>query len=279
MTRFDETAADRLLEIVRDAARVEVLPRFRNLRPDAISAKSSPSDLVTEADQRSEARMTAAINAALPDALVIGEEAVAADPGLLDRLDGADLAVILDPIDGTWNYAHGLATFGMILAVVAGGETVFGLLYDPIGDDWVMAHRGGGAWFGRPGETATRLRAAAPGPLDAMTGYVPLHMFDAARRPALASALMAFGRVGSLGCSCHEYRMLAQGHESFCLTASLNAWDHAAGELIHREAGGHAALLDGRAYRATMREGMLLTAPDEESWNAIRATLGFLIEG
>ena len=72
MSGIDALAADRLIDIVRAAARQEILPRFRALSPDAISTKSSPHDLVTEADLGAERFMTEAIRSAFPDALVVG---------------------------------------------------------------------------------------------------------------------------------------------------------------------------------------------------------------
>jgi fructose-1,6-bisphosphatase/inositol monophosphatase family enzyme len=208
---------------------------------------------------------------------VVGEEAVAADARVLDRLAGAQRAIVIDPIDGTWNFAHGLATFGVILSVIEDGATVFGLLYDPLGDDWMMAHRGGGAWFVRPGATPMPCHVSKPAPIAETSGMLPLHMFDRPVQQRLAAAIPEFGRIGGLRCSCHEYRLLAQGGFDFCLSASLNVWDHAAGVLIHAEAGGFAALIDGEPYSPLMRSGSLLVAPDKASWEAVRAQLGFAV--
>ena len=153
-----------LIEAVRDAARREILPRFRNLSADQIDTKSGPDDLVTVADRAAEARLTAAAQKLLPGALVVGEEGVAEDPAILDRFAEAELAVVIDPVDGTFNFARGLAIFGVILAVTRHGQTVFGLLYDPVMDDWVQAHRGGGAPR-RPGRVCHR-----PCPADGRDG-------------------------------------------------------------------------------------------------------------
>ena len=86
----------------------------------------------------------------------------------------------------------------------------------------------------------------------------------------LAPALPGFGRVYAIRCSCHEYRTVAQGSADFCLSGMLNPWDHAAGVVIARAAGGHVAMLDGREYDTHIREGHLLAAPDAASWAAIR---------
>ena len=117
------------------------MPRFRRLVPGAARAKSAPDDLVTEADLAMEAALTEGVRRVLPGTAVVGKEAVAADPGVRAAA-GAELAVIVDPLDGTWNFTHGVAVFGVILAVARWGEPVWGLLYDPLLDDWVVARRG-----------------------------------------------------------------------------------------------------------------------------------------
>ena len=102
-----------IVEAVRRVAVAEILPGFRALAPGDIDTKSGPEDLVTPYDRAAERALATALGAILPGALFVGEESVDADPGLLDRLAAAELAVIVDPIDGTGNYAAGLAVFFM----------------------------------------------------------------------------------------------------------------------------------------------------------------------
>lgn len=263
-----------VIDLVRETAADEIMPRFRRLDPDMVAAKTAPDDLVTEADRAMEARLTAALPGLLPGAVVIGEEAVSADARVLDGLAGAELAVVVDPVDGTWNFANGLAVFGVILAVVARGETVFGLLYDPVGDDWVAAERGGGAWFGRAGH-AEKLRAAPAVPVAEATGFVPLYLFPPERRAAVAALLPDFARTQSLRCSCHEYRLVAQGRMHFNLSANLSPWDHLAGALAVSEAGGIARLACGGPYRVGPHvPGPLVAAGSAEVWEAVAARFG-----
>ena len=259
-----------VMEDMRGAAEAEILPRFLGVTAEGIRTKTAPDDLVTDADIGAERRLTAALSAHFPEALLVGEEAVSADPAILSRLGDADLAVIIDPVDGTWNFAHGVPLFGMIVAVVSGGETVAGLIHYPLTGDFLAARRGRGAWHIARDGTRTRLSVAAAGPVAAMHGLVPLHMFPACDQPAYARRLLQFNRTTTWRCSAYEYRMVATGAMSFCLNADLKPWDHAAGSLIHREAGGYGALLSGEAYRPAMTEGRLLLAPDAESWEAIR---------
>ena len=154
-----------LANILRDAARAEAVPRFRRLDASMVHVKTEAIDLVTEADIATENVIKAAMAGLMPDALFVGEESVAADPALLTRLATADLAVVVDPIDGTANYAAGLPLFATMASVVSKGETVAGIIYDPMGDDWIMAEKGSGAWLRRPNGESVRLHVAAPLPL------------------------------------------------------------------------------------------------------------------
>ena len=85
------------------------MPRFRNLSEADIRQKTSATDLVTEADEAAERWIARECRSLAPDALFLGEESVAADPALLDRLDDAELAIVVDPVDGTANFAAGRA--------------------------------------------------------------------------------------------------------------------------------------------------------------------------
>ena len=135
-----------IANLLRDAAQTEVMPRFRRLSKDDIRTKTEPTDLVTEGDEAAERFIRREIAALLPNAQFIGEESVAADLALLDTLSDADLAVVVDPIDGTSNFVAGVPLFGVMAAIARKGETVAGILYDPFADDFVLAEKGGGAF-------------------------------------------------------------------------------------------------------------------------------------
>ena len=124
-----------LANALQEAAAVEILPRFRNLGEGDVRMKTEAIDLVTEADEAAERLIRARVQDIMPDALFIGEEAVAADASLLGKLADADLAVVVDPIDGTYNFASGLPLFGVMMSVISKGETVAGLIFDPINND------------------------------------------------------------------------------------------------------------------------------------------------
>lgn len=248
--RLTDTERQGLIAALRDAGRTEIMPRFRRLAAAEIDTKSSATDLVTVADRAAERRISDAVRRLMPDAAIVGEEAVFEDPSILGRLKGAGRVVIVDPIDGTWNFASGLALFGIILAVVEDGETRFGLLYDPVMDDWVQVEKGRGVWFCRDGEVPVRLYGPPPRPREKAQAYVPLFLYPDADRPRIAAQFPDWGRVGSLRCSCHEYRALAFGHADFIASPAPKPWDHAAGVLIAEETGG-AAWTRGAGYDIT----------------------------
>ena len=266
-----------VLNIVRRAAKAEILPRFRALDQSEIATKSRRDDLVTAADIAAEEMITRALRLAFPDALVLGEEAVSKNPALLKQIADAPLAFIIDPVDGTWNFAHGLAVFGVILAVTHFGTPVFGLIYDPVADDWAIADTEGAPRLDGPLGTKRLLKAPMGKPIENLSGHIPLNLFPPAQKARLAVTLPGFARTEALRCSAHEYRMVAQGHTDFVLTASLNPWDHAAGALICARAGCHVEMLDGGPYTAARHEGYLLTAPDRTTWNKLRKVFDFLV--
>ncbi|MFN3208374.1 MAG: inositol monophosphatase family protein [Roseovarius sp.] len=267
-----------LINLVRRAARAEIMPRFRNLTTAQIASKSGPEDLVTEADHAAEAMITRGLQQMFPHALIVGEEAASADPSLRGKLAEAELAFILDPVDGTWNFVNGLAMFGVIVSVTRFGRPVYGLLYDPVMDDFIAAEADGPAEMTRATGRARPVSTSQGGAVDSLYGYMHYYLMDRAAQEQLAPLMPRFGRIGSLRCSCHEYRMLAQGHADFLLSSTLNPWDHAAGVLIVQRAGGVVRMLDGRDYSAAIDTGFLLAAPTEECWQDLARTFSMLIE-
>ncbi len=267
----DDLAA--LAAILRDAARTEILPRFRRLQPGAVRSKTSAQDLVTDADEAAEARITAALAQAFPGVLVVGEEAAAADATLVSRLAGAPFAIVLDPIDGTANYAAGLPLFGVMAAVVEAGETCAAIILDPITDSYSAGRRGHGAAEYAADGSAAPLRVAAPAPLAEMTGAASWRFLPPAERALVLATLPHLANVWDHRCAAHEYRTLIAGHAHFVLFNRLMPWDHLPGVLLHGEAGGFAAKFDGSRYVPGETEGGLICAPDAASWHMLRGAM------
>jgi fructose-1,6-bisphosphatase/inositol monophosphatase family enzyme len=271
-----QSQTDSVVAAVRRAARDCILPRFRNLAEGDVGTKSGPADLVTLADTEAEAQIAADLARDWPEVRVLGEEGVAADKARRDEMALADWAVVVDPVDGTWNFAKGLSVFGVIGAVLHRGVPVWGMLYDPVMDDWIEAGAGG------PAEMVSArgrrvLRTSAEARAGRMNGYVTLGLFPRATQGRIVQEFPDFARVTSLRCACHEYRMLAQGHVEFCLSGPVpHPWDHAAGVLAVERAGGVARFLDGEPYHAGRKQGVVLAAGSQAVWDELAGRFAFL---
>ena len=268
-----------MANILRDVAQAEILPRFRGEIAQDIRHKTSSFDLVTDADEAAEAAIAAALQREFPGCAIIGEEASARDPTLLDTLSESDLTFVIDPVDGTKNFSAGLPLFGVMAAALQHGEIIAGVILDPIRDDWAISVAGEGAWIENSAGQLINLRVAAPPPVSEMSGIVNWLFFPAPLKAQITANLSRVAAAVDYRCAAHQYRAVASGHYDFALYGKMTPWDHAAGVLIHKEAGGYAAFLDGRPYTVQQRTGGLLCAPDEESWHALRDTLvGHLTE-
>lgn len=255
--------------LMRRAAHEAILPRFRKLA-DHERREKSPGDVVTDADEQAEAILAEGLRTLAPDAMIVGEEAAAADPGLLDRIAGVPDLFVVDPLDGTANFAVGIPMFAVMVARVRRGATVAAWILDPLADSLLWAGAGQGAW--RDGH---RLAVARPAMPASMSGIVSLRFGDRATAARIAERLDRVAAAMQLRCAGHEYAYLSEGRLHFAFFRRLMPWDHAPGVLIHAEAGGHAAHLDGTPYRpdGPVQSRGLLCAPDAASWQLVRDTL------
>ena len=114
--RLREGDSERVIALMHETAEAELLPRLGRLASSDVREKR-PGDIVTVADEAAERRIAAGLARILPGVPVVGEEGVAAEPGLLARIGEADAAWIVDPLDGTANFAAGRDSFTMIVAI------------------------------------------------------------------------------------------------------------------------------------------------------------------
>jgi fructose-1,6-bisphosphatase/inositol monophosphatase family enzyme len=270
---INHARAAEVADLLRSACRAEVLPRFRRLTASEVRAKSGPFDLVTDADEAAERHIAAGLQALFPGCLVVGEEASAADPGLLGRLGGAELAFVVDPVDGTANFAAGLPLFGCMAAAIQRGEVIAAWIHDPLGDDTAIALRGEGAWVETPAGTRHDLKVAAPVPVGRMIAAVSWGFLPEPEKTRVAARLPRLAAAMGLRCAAHEYRLAASGHAHALLYNRMLPWDHAPGWLLHREAGGYSARFDGSPYSPLVHAGGLIVAPDRAGWAALHEAL------
>jgi fructose-1,6-bisphosphatase/inositol monophosphatase family enzyme len=271
LLRYED--AVRIDEVLDDVGRLELMPRFMRLQDLEVRQKSSGFDVVTEADEAAERAIAGALLKAFPGAAIIGEEAAGGNPKALDQIATADLAFIIDPLDGTKNFVSGLPLFGIMVAATVRGEIVFGAIHDPICRDTTFALRGEGAWLAGDDGQRKDLKVAAPVPVSKMDAIIGTNFLPEPLRSTVSGNLSKLGMNSWLRCAAHEYRMVASGFCHLLFYNRLMPWDHAAGWLLHREAGGYSAHFDGSPYHPVDLTGGLICAPNEDSWALARQAL------
>ena len=228
--------------LMRRASEQAILPRYQRLTAAQIDEKAV-GDVVTIADQEAEAILTDGLALILPEAAIVGEEAAFANPELVDRLGDA-LCWIIDPLDGTNNFARGAAPFGVMVALAQAGETMAGWIYDPLSGRLAEAHRGNGAFV-----DGTRITARATGAVPPIAAISLVFMGPAKRASVKAQIAPHYTLVDIPRCAAEQYPRLVLGVNDLSIFERTLAWDHAAGVLFVNEAGGKAARPDGRPYR------------------------------
>ncbi len=240
-----------VVALMRQVARDVVMPRFRNLAADEIAEKAA-DDFVTIADKESELRLSEGLSAILPEAGIIGEEACAADPAILDRA-GEGLNWIIDPIDGTGNFAAGNPPFGIMVALADAGTTLAGWILDPLTGRLCHALLGGGSHI--DGQAVRAKESGGDLPIAALAVYF---MTAEERADIQRRAEGAFAVVDIPRCAAEQYPRLVLGQNDVSVFARTLPWDHAAGTLFVNEAGGCCQRLDGTPYVVgDLRRGLL----------------------
>lgn len=258
---------EQVSNLLREVAAEAVMPRFRRLAESEVRVKS-PGEEVTIADEEAERLLTAGLSALLPGSRVIGEEAVSAQPELLQGL-GEGAVFVVDPVDGTSNFVKGSPCFSMMVALLREGEPVASWMLSPATGTLHVAERGSGAWI--DGE---RVRAGRPPQWTGLGGGVLTRFLPAemtARVRANGRELAAI--LPGLLCAGEEYPAIVRGEQNFVMFWRGLPWDHAPGALFLEEAGGRAARFDGRPYRPAEPGSGILAAQSPDLWDELQRRL------
>ena len=242
-----------------EAAERAIMPRFGKLAAKDVREKAR-DELVTIADQESEALLADGLAAILPEAALVGEEAAAANPQVLDRLND-DLCWIVDPLDGTGNFAAGEGPFGILVALAQGRDPIGGWIYDPRTRRFCSAFRGEGALV--DGVPLRSRDSGQPIPIAAISS-----LFQDRNRKAqvLARMTSAFETVPMPRCAAEQYPRTALGVNDVAVYERTLPWDHAAGTVFLIEAGGRVSRFDGSPYRVGDDRRGLIAAATPALW-------------
>ncbi len=263
MVSPDTPDIDAVSRVIQEVAHDVIVPRFRALQADDIIHKETAGyadDLVTVADREAEARLTLALLELMPSAQVLGEESAHADAGQLALVDADGPLWIVDPLDGTHNFAGGLDGFGVMVGFALGGVVRAAWIYLPIRRELFVAESGCGAWL-----NGDRIRVPndMKGELPRgtyLSRFMPAHLREAVTRalePRITPASLA-------GAAAVEYTDVLRGRREFVAYYRLLPWDHGAPALILSEGGGAVEHLDGRPYTLRSAHQVTLVARDAE---------------
>lgn len=253
-----------ILDLARGLAlRAGALQRERYETALTIETKSAAIDLVTEVDRACEALIVEGIRSARPRDAILAEEGLADDCG-----DGATCWII-DPLDGTTNFAHGFPRFCVSIGVEQAGSRVVGVVYDPLLDERFEALRGAGAWLG-----SRRLAVSREPELGralVATGFAyDVHHSDDDNLASFARVVKQARGIRRDGSAALDLCHVAAGRLDGYWELKLKPWDVAAGLLIVEEAGGRTSDFAGGP---APRSGEEVVASNGRVHEALRARL------
>lgn len=228
---------DVLTKLVRTAAREILLTRFRQVR---VNLKQDGS-LVTEADLLMQNELALGLERHWPGVAFLGEEMTPLEQIelLKHRKEGL---WVLDPLDGTINFASGVPNFAVSLALLDADGVKLGLIHDPCRDETFSAERDKGACLnGKPLQRRPQTSLA----LEDCVAEIDLKRLDDKLRMRLVSK-MPFRSQRNFGSGALDWAWLADGRYQLYLHGGQKLWDYAAGSLILAEAGGVATTLEGQ---------------------------------
>ncbi|ANY84896.1 inositol monophosphatase (plasmid) [Microvirga ossetica] len=259
---------DEVATIMRQAAAEAILPRYRKLLAGDVEEKT-PGEVVTVADREAEQIISPRLAALLAGSRVVGEEAVATNPSLMDGLDEGRVWLV-DPLDGTANFVAGSSAFSVMVAFLQDGRTMASWLLDPVSGQLSVASRGEGAFIdGVRVRASTVSLSASECRGSVLTRFLPEEL----KEQFQAGAARLSEVLPGAKCAGVDYPSIIQGTQNFLMFWRLLPWDHAPGALLVTEAGGHVARLDGSEYRPSDQRPGLLIGQSREVWDTVRSTL------
>ncbi|PCJ71282.1 MAG: inositol monophosphatase [Rhodobiaceae bacterium] len=262
---------DKVSSAMREVAEQVIMPRFRKLSADQIEEKAK-DDFVTVADKEAEELLTPILLDLAPGSIVVGEEATAVNPDLLENVKTDGAVWYVDPIDGTSLFIEGKPDFGTMIAYAEKGEVVQSAIFLPAINELFLAERGAGAFLITADDETIRLQPRnGPAAVSEARAALYTRHFPSSWDKKLERLRAQVMSAHSAMCSAKEYTDIARGAKDLATYYRMLPWDHAPGSLILREAGGVIRNLETQAdYQPVHLQGPHVLASNEELWQAAR---------
>lgn len=255
---------DSVTKIVKQAALQEIIPRYNNV----VRQLKSDGSVITEADLAMQHSIAEALKQEWPHIDFLGEEMSDDEHQVL--FDGAKNGLwVLDPLDGTSNFAAGIPYFSVSLALVENGEITLGVVYDPMRDECFSAQKGKGAFLNDEPLQASSYNF----PMKKSIAIIDYKRLSEPLRHSLV-AEPPYSSQRSFGSVALDWCWLACGRGHIYLHGKQKLWDYAAGYLILMESGGHACTLGGeKVFVGTMGSRSAVASSDEQFFNEWKSWL------
>jgi len=261
------TLTTAVLDAMAAAAEAEIMPRWRALTASEVRTKSAEWDLVTDADVLAEQQLTVALRELL-DIPVVGEEATALDPSLVDLVASSDACWVVDPVDGTRNFVRGQEDFACMIALVEAGRTVAAWITYPAVGRAMHGSLGTGTYI-----DGSRVVVPAPPQPEALRGALGARAFTKDPEAIRAGASRLGPAADIRFCAGWDYLDIIEARTDYLLFSRTLPWDHAPGALLAQEAGLASARFDGSEYLpGDAAQGLLTAHPTV--WSRVRDGLG-----
>ncbi len=257
--RINQQMLQHLEQIIRETAHTELLPRFRQIEHQF----KSDGSIVTEADLAMQYALTKALKQNWPEIPLLGEEMSHAEQQTLLE-QNQDGLWILDPLDGTSNFAAGIPCFAVSLALLINNSIKLGLIYDPLRQECFSAIAQQGAWLNKQ-------------PLHRKNTQLPLSQciaqIDFKRLSGKLAETIArhppYSSQRSFGSGVLDWCWLATGRVHLYLHGAQKLWDYSAGQLILRESGGQCCTLDNEVvFRGKLESRSVIAALEPQHFTA-----------
>lgn len=260
---------EKVADLIIEASEMHIMPRYQALEEHEISSKTSPSDLVTQADLDMEAHLKRVLPDLLPGSVIIGEEGISKGEDTLDVLkDDSQKVWVVDPVDGTRNFVNAKPKFGAMAACVIGGETQVSWIYDVLAKEMYIAEKTSGSY-----KNGTRLTVNTEERFDHMDVHINYRYFPKDLKDDMQKFISQFKSEASLGSSAHEYTRIAKGEADASFYSRSRVWDNLPGVLLVEESGGYVSKADKTDFHPSNDKANLIVTTSEENWGRIHQEL------
>ena len=260
---MNEVNNDELQNILFDISKKNIIPKFKNLKKSEIQYKNI-NDLVTSVDIKVEEELKDKLTSLLPNSLFVGEEIFSRNPKVIDAYKEKKFCWTVDPIDGTTNFTQGKEKFATMIALSYQDKILQSWIYKPLTEEFSYAILNGGAYI-----NSKKILISANSSIHNSIGSISFKYWEEKYEKKMKNLKIFFKNINSYRCIGFEYIDIVKGIRDFAILSKVSVWDHIAGILILREAGGVDMHFDNSTYNHCIKKNNLIVSSSKILQNEI----------